>query len=88
MIRIVVENIVLFLLPAAAYVAWMLLTRRDGAKAGQVLDEAPLIWLFVAGAGAVALTLVWFSDLTGGTPGQAYEPPVMKDGQIIPGRMR
>ncbi len=88
MIRVVVENVVLFLMPAAAYVAYMMLMRRDGAPASQVLNEAPLIWLFVAGAFAVIATLVLFGDVSGGKPGQVYEPTVLKDGKIEPGRMR
>ena len=88
MIRLVIENIVLFLLPALAYVGYMLIMRRDGASAAQVLDEAPMIWLFLAGAGAVVITLIAFGDVSGGKPGQAYEPPVMKDGKIEPGHMR
>ena len=89
MIRIVIENILLFLLPAAVYVGYMMLTRRDGAKARTVLDEAPLVWLFLAGAGAMAIALFWFnSDMSGGNPGQAYQPPSLKDGRIEPGRMR
>ena len=88
MIRIVIENLLLFLLPTAAYVAFVILTRNDGTKAGQVIDEAPLIWLFVAGAALVVLTLIVFGDTSGGKPGQAYDPPTMKDGKIEPGRMR
>ncbi len=88
MIRVVIENVVLFLMPAAMYVAYIMLTRRDGASAGQVLNEAPLVWLFVAGALAVTITLIAFGDVSGGKPGMAYEPPVLKDGRIEPGRMR
>ena len=88
MIRIVLENVILFLMPAAAYVAYMMLMRRDGATASQVLNEAPLIWLFIAGACAVTFTLIAFGDVSGGKPGQVYEPTILKDGKIEPGRMR
>jgi hypothetical protein len=49
MIRVVIENVLLFLLPTAVYVSYMLLTRR-ASTAGAVMNEAPLIGLFVAGA--------------------------------------
>jgi hypothetical protein len=88
MIRIVIENILLFLLPAAIYVSYVLLTRRH-TSAGTVIDDAPLIWLFVAGALLVTATLVYFASTSeGGRPDQTYTPPYMKDGQIEPGVLK
>ena len=58
MIRVVIENILLFLLPTAMYVGYVLLTRRTTGPAGAVLNEAPLVWLFTAGAVLVVVT-VW-----------------------------
>ena len=75
MIRVVIENILLFLLPAAMYLAYVLLTRR-GTSAGAVINEAPLVWLFVAGALLVGATLIYYATTTpGGRPGQIYTPP-------------
>ena len=45
MIRVVIENILLFLLPAAMYVGYVLLTRRGSTSAGTVVSDAPLVWL-------------------------------------------
>jgi hypothetical protein len=88
MIRIVIENILLFLLPASLYVAYVLLTRR-GTKPGQVISDAPLLWLFIAGALLVSGTLIYFASTTaGGRPDQRYTPPYIKDGQIEPGIIR
>jgi hypothetical protein len=87
MIRIVIENILLFLLPTVLYVGYVLLTRGVPTK-GSLLDEAPLVWLFAAGALLVVLVLVAFGSTSGGRPDQHYEPPSMKDGQIQPGRIR
>jgi len=53
----------------------------------RVLDDAPLIWLFVAGAALVVITLVSFGSVTGGKPGQVYTPPAFKDGRIEPGHI-
>lgn len=91
MIRIVIENIVLFLMPALIYVAYHLLMGDKPAGGGRrpsaqnVIDDAPLMWLFAAGAILVIVTLVAFGSNTGGKPGQHYEPPAMKDGHIQPG---
>jgi uncharacterized protein DUF6111 len=87
MIRIVAENILLFLLPTIVYVAYVYMTREEKPGAMRVLDDAPLIWLFVAGAALVVLTLVSFGSVTGGKPGQVYTPPSFKDGRIEPGHI-
>jgi hypothetical protein len=88
MIRIVIENILLFLLPTAIYVAYVLLTRRT-TSAGTVINDAPLVWLFVAGAVVVMATLIYYGTTTpGGRPDQHYTPPRVKDGRIEPGELK
>ena len=88
MIRVIVENILLFLLPAAVYVAYMLLTRRRSSP-GEVFNDAPLVWLFTAGAAMVIASLIYFASTTvGGSPDQKYTPPYMKDGRIQPGELK
>jgi hypothetical protein len=89
MIRIVIENILLFLLPTLMYVAYVLLTRRSTTTAGTIINDAPLLWLFVAGAVIVVATLVYYGTSTpGGRPDQTYTPPRMKDGRIEPGQLK
>lgn len=97
MIRTIVENILLFLLPTFIYAAWVLLglarhTKDDGGGKGRpvagILDDAPLLWLFASGALLVIVTLAAFeSSSSGGKPGQHYQPPSMKDGKIEPGHI-
>jgi hypothetical protein len=88
MIRIVIENILLFLLPTLVYVAYVLLTRTR-TSAGTVMNEAPLVWLFVAGALLVGATLVYYATVTpGAAPGAVYTPPHVKDGRIEPGTLK
>jgi len=90
MIRVVIENVLLFLLPAAAYVAYMLLMRTGNTAAGTVINDAPLVWLFLIGALLVGATLIYYASITpGGRPGQVYIPPhVGKDGRIEPGQLK
>jgi hypothetical protein len=88
MIRVVVENIVLFFLPMAIYVTYILLTRRTDAKGG-LLDDAPLVWLMFAGTVVVLVVLIAFGSTSGGKPGQVYTPPSLnKDGQVEPGVLK
>lgn len=86
MIRVVVENIMLFLLPTAVYALYVAATRGDTNKG--LLDEAPLAWLMLTGTALVLVVLAAFGSNTGGTPGQHYEPPSMKNGHIEPGRIK
>ena len=93
MIRVVIENLLLFLLPTMIYAAWMVFKHYQSESGGppdhqQIISDAPLLWLFSAGAILVLLTLFAFeSSSTGGKPGQQYLPPVFKDGRIEPGHV-
>ena len=85
MIRIVLELVLLFLLPAAAYLGYALLMR-PGRPAKAVVNEAPLVWLAVSGAVLVFGTLIYYgSTTTQGGLDQTYTPARIKDGRIEPG---
>ncbi len=87
MIRVVIENVLLFLLPTLVYIAYVYMTRDEKPGAARVLDDAPLGWLFATGAALMLLTLVIFGSMSGGKPEQHYTPPVLKDGRIEPGHV-
>jgi hypothetical protein len=87
MIRIVAENIFLFLLPTIIYVAYVYMTRDQKQGPARILDDAPIIRLFIAGVVIVVVTLATFGSVTGGKPGQTYVPPSFKDGHIEPGHI-
>lgn len=96
MIRIIVENFLLFLLPTVLYLAYRYFAgrRSERASGGQNqslqthINDAPLLWLFVTGAGLVLATLIAFGSTDSGKPGQTYYPPDVKDGKIIPGHFK
>lgn len=88
--RFVIENILLFLLPAAVYLAYKLLRENPERKSStQVMNEAPLVVLFVIGAMLVASTRIYSAATNpGGSPDKHYVPPKMgKDGKIQPGHL-
>ncbi|MEL6372387.1 MAG: DUF6111 family protein [Pseudomonadota bacterium] len=89
MIRIVIENVLLFLLPAAIYFGYVYLRYNDKPdKVASAWDEAPLFALAGAGIAMIAAFLVVFGSFTEtGKPGDRYTPPVLKDGKIQPGRL-
>ena len=86
MIRLVIENVLLFLLPTVVYVIYVAVTRGD-SKEG-MFDEAPLFWLMLAGSALMLIVLATYGSDTGGKPGQVYVPPSIKDGQIEPGTIK
>ncbi|MEQ1698356.1 MAG: DUF6111 family protein [Hyphomicrobiaceae bacterium] len=88
MIRVFVENLLLFLLPTALYVSFALLVRRPESSAIAVINRAPILPLAVLGASLVAIVLSVFGNVGDGKPGQTYEPAVFQDGKVVPGRMR
>ncbi len=87
MIRIVLENLILLLLPTVVYFAYLYLTAGPDNAKTKMRNDAPLIWLFTAGVILVIVTLAFFASTDGGTPGQKYVPPVYEDGKIVPGHL-
>ncbi len=83
--RIAFLELLAFLLPFAAWVAWRLLVTR----AGRLLESTPWFALAVAGLLLVCasfLLLVWIEP--GAPPGAAYVPPHLEDGRLVPGAYR
>lgn len=85
MIRIVLENLLLFFLPTLAYIGYRLLVARTSGRAAPTVSDAPFMMLFAAGALAVVASIAVFASKSGGKPGEAYVPPVVRDGKIVPG---
>ena len=89
MIRIVIENILLFLLPtrhvprlcAADARARLGRRRHQRCAAGLAVRRRSRCWS--------RATLIYYATITpGGKPGQTYTPPRMKDGRIEPGQLK
>jgi len=88
MIRIVIENVLLLLLPTLIYVLYVYLTIGSKGAKKKVLDDAPIVWLFLAGVVLAILVLAVFGTSSGGRPGDAYQPPVFEGGKIVPGHIK
>ena len=89
MIRIGLECAVVFLLPALLYFGYRLLmggaldaTSGQTKSASDMLDEAPLMWLFVSGCLMLTLALLAFATLQDDSIDTPYEPAIYKDGRI------
>ncbi len=88
MVRIVIENLLLFLSPTLIYLTYAFVKRQAEGSKEPIFDDAPILWLSSAGALLVVVVLVSFGWNSGGQPGQTYEPAVYKDGVIQPGRIK
>ncbi len=88
MIRLIVENILLFLAPTVLYVIFTMI-RRGSARDNTVssaLNGAPLPVLFVVGFVLMVSVLALYADKSEkGKPGQRYVPPTVVDGKLQPG---
>ena len=89
MIRIALQCAFVFLLPVALYFGYMLLTKThvdtatgERKDAAQIIDEAPLVWLFALGTLFLFGTLLAFATLQENSIDKPYEPAIYKDGKI------
>lgn len=95
MTRAILENLFLFLLPSFLYFGWQLVIHKKNLKDKpnksseilRIVNNAPFFWLGTAGAFLMIIVLISFGSSSGGKPGQHYQPPIYKDGQIIPGNI-
>jgi hypothetical protein len=86
MIRIIVINLMLLLLPTVIYFSYIYLRRQQTPDA-ELMADAPIFWLLAAGAVLSLLVLIFFVDWTGNTPYGRYVAPRYEDGVIIPGHI-
>ncbi|MEM0906395.1 MAG: DUF6111 family protein [Pseudomonadota bacterium] len=86
MIRVIITQIVLFLLPFVAFFVYRLTTQGwTGAKVSSW--GRATFYLIVAGGVLVAAGFI-FLALTGNDSGGVYVPIQFEDGQLIPGAFR
>ena len=85
MARVVLINMILFLLPFFGYA--LVQARRDPAGwRGDFWEHVPLFRLGLLGAAMVLAMLVLFVHLTGDLPGD-YKPATYKDGKVEQGHI-
>ncbi len=85
MLRIVIEEVLLFVLPFCAFAAYLVIRRRNPFD---VEHWSPhLFRLSVAGL-VVAIAVFAVTGLRSPQNRGAYEPPHMENGVLVPGRFR
>ena len=86
MIRVVLTNLALLLLPFILFAIYAWLTNRRARKGGMWVD-APLTILSLLGVVLVASMVVYFISFEGAAPGGTYTPPSFQDGKLQPGHI-
>jgi hypothetical protein len=84
MIRNVLGIVLLLLLPTIVYLAYTLLTKPDRPPRAAV-DEAPFVWLGLAGIVLAFATLIYYGATTTEDGVDRIFTPA-PDGQVRPGR--
>ena len=83
MFRVILINILLFLLPVlvyASYVVWV-----KGVAPNRAMAGAPFLWLVIAGLVVLFVGLFTLVEFSGGDRDGSYQPSVLEDGVIKPG---
>ena len=84
MARFAAFDVVLFLLPFAAYALWLLVTRRSLSNVDDWTVRT-IGYLALAGAALVIVVLVVFIQRDTDKPGGTYVPAHIENGVIVPG---
>lgn len=85
MLRIIIEELLLFVLPFCAFAAYLVIRQRNPFDVEHW--DGHLFWLTVAGLTlgiAVFAYTGWIAPRSQG----AYEPPHMENGRLVPGRFK
>ena len=84
MLRVILWQILLFLLPFFGYALWLWLNKK--AHVSEHWRNGPMGWLTLAGVALVVVGLIVFATDRQAPEGKEYRPAEMRDGVFVPGR--
>ena len=84
MLRVILADIILFLLPFLAYGFWLWLNNK--AHVSEHWRNGPMGWLTLAGIALMVVSFVIFASLKQAPEGAEYRPAHMENGVYVPGR--
>jgi heme/copper-type cytochrome/quinol oxidase subunit 1 len=85
MIRAIVEQLLLFLLPFAAFAIYLVIRRRNPLAWHSWSEQT--FWLVVIGLGCVIAALL-VTGITAERKIGAFEPTHVENGRVVPGQFR
>jgi len=86
MIRVILINLFLLLLPFIIYFAYVYLVKGRSGR-NEPVNFTPLIVLFGIGLVLMMVAIAYFIQFESGKPGQQYTPPKVENGILKPGRL-
>jgi uncharacterized membrane protein YczE len=87
MIRPVLSELLLFLLPFVLYAVFLWATRA-GVMDPESWPISRLITLAIVSFVLVIGSFIYFANYTGAPPGSTYVPAHIEDGKFVPGQVR
>ncbi len=84
MLRIVLTQLFLFLLPFACYATWLWLSKKG--ENPDSWSKGPVAWLSLAGLALAIVGFVTLAMLDKSPEGKEYRPSEFRDGVLVPGR--
>lgn len=85
MLRTIVEEVLLFLIPFGLFALWLTATRRSPLARAHWSGTG--FWLVIAGLSVALLSLV-AAGLTAERHQQGFVPTHMENGRVVPGEFR
>lgn len=87
--RFFLQYILPLAFPTALYLIWALYRKKTADEPHHIdLTKGPWLRLIAMGVALMTAGLVIFNQMDGGDPDGVYQPPVYKDGKIIPGHVK
>jgi len=85
MLRAIIEEVLLFVLPFCVFAAYLVVKRRNPFDVEHWSRHA--FWLSVTGL-LLAIAVLAYSGFVAPRSQGAYEPPHMENGVLVPGRFK
>ena len=87
MIRPVLSELLLFVLPFVLYAVFLWATRA-GVMDPESWPMSRLVTLAIVAFALVIGSFIYFANYTGAPPGSRYVPAHIEDGKFVPGQVR
>ncbi|TLP48299.1 MULTISPECIES: DUF6111 family protein [Cohaesibacter] len=85
MIRVLITQVILFLLPFLLYAGYLFLTQKLNRQAW---IDAPRYWLIVTGLVFTLAGFLIMSQINNNSPGGTYVPAHFDNGVVVPGEFK